>query len=365
MTRQSLGSSRLWRFDLQKKVDEAKKVVDACRTSEGFHASAEYYPDLWLRDLVFSEGPLLKLGYADSVRTHLESFVRLQRPNGQLPTVISSSLRGALNQRFQRWTADTEILFLIGSREYAQYTGDGDFLQLHAGELDRTRSFVESRMKARGLIPGMDWRDALPISMDKHLLVNQLLLVDMYDLEGKRDRSLSLRGAIRENFYSKDRGYFADSVWWDGNALRKELRFDSLGNALAILNDTAAGDLAESVVQGFRRVKTKSGYRNLFPPYKIDRVDSLTHLTFLRNGAIFRNRRNHNQNSGIWPFIEARIIRALLKLGRNSEADRASRMVLSRSGCNEWYSPTTGAPKGSGRQLWTAAAILEVASLLE
>jgi glycogen debranching enzyme len=211
----------------------------------------------------------------------------------------------------------------------------------------------------------MDWRDALPINMNKYLLANQLLLVDMYDLAGRHDRSLSLRGAIQESFYSKERGYFADFVWWDGNTLRNEVRFDSLGNSLAILNDTAAGDLAESVVRALGTVQTEFGYRNLFPPYQIDRAGSLTNLTtlraFLRNGAVFRNRRHHYQNSSIWPFIEAKIIRALLKLGMNAEAEKATRMVLSRSGCNEWYSPITGAPKGSGRQLWTAAAILEVA----
>jgi hypothetical protein len=350
------------------KVEEAKKVVEECRTSEGFRASAQFYPELWVRDLVFAEDCLLELGYSDTIRRHLESFLRLQRSNGQIPTALSSNRKRIFNQRFQSWTADSEILFIIGARKYAHYTGDAEFLRLHAEQLDRCLSFVESHVNAHGLVPGMDWRDALLNYAGRFLLANQLLLVDMYDLLDRRDSSLSLRQKIHQTFYSSDHGFYADFVWWDGDVLRKETRFDSLGNSLALLNDTALGDSAESVARAFEGGMTKFGYRNLFPPYRIQRAKSFATLknlnAFLRNGAVFRNRPNYYQNSGIWPFVEGKIVHALLKLEMSREAIEATRMILSRSGCNEWYSPLTGTPKGSGHQLWTAAAIIEVSRVL-
>lgn len=85
---------------------------------------------------------------------------------------------------------------------------------------------------------------------------------------------------------------------------------------------------------------------------------------FLRTGAILRNQPNSCQNSAIWPFIESRIAHAFYTLGLTDDAARTFETMMNRKGCNEWYSPQTGEPKGGDGQLWSAASILDAKSAL-
>ena len=52
------------------------------------------------------------------------------------------------------------------------------------------------------------------------------------------------------------------------------------------------------------------------------------------------------------------MIDALKKLQLKNEAESAVNIMIKRKDFNEFYDPTTGAPEGSGGQLWTAAAAL-------
>lgn len=343
-------------------MDEAKAVIDGCRTDKGFKASTQLYPELWVRDLFYSEEALLKLGYGETVKKHLEAFYRRQRKNGNLPTVITSLWRRALNQTFHFWTCDTEILFITGVLDYADYSGDRGFIESHREQIERCVSYVEGRVNKLGLIPGTDWRDAV-IGLDgRFLLSNQVQLVNMYDKLGRKEKSDALKEAIRETFLLPDEGYFADSVSWQGGNLLRDAHFDCLGSAVGILNGTVSGDGASAVCEQFRRADSGYGYRNVSPPYQIKRSEAFSSLgamnAFVRNGAVLRNRSGSYQNSAVWPFVEARVISALRKSGQTLDAEKASVRMLRRRGLNEWYGPATGTPEGSNGQLWTAAAMI-------
>jgi len=347
------------------RAPKASEVIKLCRTDEGFRASTQLYPDLWLRDLVFSEAPLLRLGYGETVRRHFEAFLRLQRKDGQLPTVITHGWRRLANQRYHFWTSDTELLFLIGTSRYAETAEGENFLDQHRGQLERCLSFVEKRRNKSGLIAGMDWRDALISYKDKFLLSNQMLLVDAFGAIGRREEAESVKETVREFYYSDDRGHFADFVWWDGSSPKREFRLDLLGNSLAILNGTASAKLAREVARRLEDGRSPFGYRNLFPPCAASRLSAFASPAaanaFVRTGAVLRNRAGQYQNSSIWPFVEARVVAALSRLGMTGEARRASGLILGHAGFNEWYSAETGEPRGSEGQLWTAAAVLEQA----
>ena len=349
-------------MDLRARVDEARGVVATCKTEKGFRASTSLYPELWMRDLVFSEDVLLSLGYADTVRRHLEEFLRRQRDNGNLPTVITSPLRRVLNQSFHFWTSDTEVLCLIGICKYAKQSGDSGFLKEHSLEIDRCLGFIRGRLDGLGLLPGMDWRDAVPNYQGEDLLANQVLLAEAYGLMGRSADSEELKRMIAKSFLLSDRGYYADSIGKDG---MKSTRLDCLGNSLAVTHDVPGRDQTTSLTEALKVCKTERGYKNISPPHMVRRLGALASFSgvnaFLRNGAIFRNRPHNYQNSAIWPFVEARIVRALLKIGLVEEAKELARLMLNRKGFYEWYSPFTGEPRGSSGQLWTAAAVLEVA----
>ena len=342
------------------KEEKAREVIEACRTEHGFNASTQHYHQLWLRDLVFSEDALLRLGYYKDVENHLSEFIKFQRSSGQMPTVIDYSASKFIRQMYQRCPSDTEILFVIGMHKYAATEGN-KFFEENEEALKSCVTFLESKLDAHRLIPGMDWRDAMPVYIGKCLLANQMLLADMYELLGNSAASNLIKENVNKLFYLEDLGWYADAIRWDGSELKQDHNFDSFGNALAILNGTASEKVAEDILTGFDVAKTAFGYRNITPYYEFSREKALA--TWYRTcrvpfGVFLRNRPGKYQNSAIWPFIEIRMIDALRKLQAASEAKAATSMVIEHKGFNEFYDPTTGAPDGSEGQLWTATAVL-------
>jgi glycogen debranching enzyme len=315
-----------------------------------------------MRDLVFSEDVLLRLGFGSTVRRHLEAFVGLARANGQLPTSVTDGWRRLMNQRFHFWTSDTELLFLIGLRKYVLFSGDADFERVLARQLTGCRSFIASKLNRWGLLPGADWRDAVPNFRDSCLLANQALLVDAFESLELTEEARELRERVNEFFTDPEEGYLVDSVSFRGGTPERESRFDSLGASLSVINGTATGTTAAKIGDSLVKAQTPFGCLNMFPSISIDRASAFSSFSglnaFARNGAFLRNREHRYQNSAIWPFVEARVVTALTKLGKNEEARQLSAKVGTRVGFFEWYSPITGKGSGSRDQLWTAAAVL-------
>jgi hypothetical protein len=344
------------------KEKQAKEVIKACRTDRGFNASTQLYPQLWLRDLVYSEDALLRLGYQKDVENHLSEFTALQRSNGQMPTVIDYSVNRVIRQRYQRCSSDAEILFVIGMQKLVA-VGCDEFYDENLESVKLSVAFIENKLDAHRLIPGMDWRDSMPVYIGKYLLANQMLLADMYELQGNLQASNLVKENVNKLFYCGDLGWYADSIHWSGNELKLDRHFDCLGNALAILNGTASKKVSQDILRGFNVAKTPFGYRNIMPYYLFNREKALA--TWYKTcrvpfGVFLRNRIGKYQNSAIWPFVEIRVIDALKKLQTENEAEAAANIMIKRKDFNEFYDPTTGAPEGSEGQLWTAAATLSL-----
>ncbi len=343
------------------KEKQAREAIKACRTDRGFNASTQLYPQLWLRDLVYSEDALLQLGYQKDVENHLSEFIALQRSSGQMPTVIDYSVRKVIRQRYQRCPSDAEILFVIGMQKLVA-AGCDEFFDENLESVRLCLAFIENKLDAHKFIPGMDWRDAMPVYIDKYLLANQMLLVDMYELQGNLAASNLVKENVNKLFYCGDLGWYADTIHWSGNELKLNRHFDCLGNALAILNGTASEKVSEGIQKGFSVAKTPFGYRNITPYYVFNREKALA--TWYKTcrvpfGVFLRNRIGKYQNSAIWPFVEIRVIDALRKLQVENEVKAASNLLINRKGFNEFYDATTGSPEGSEGQLWTAAATLQ------
>jgi GH15 family glucan-1,4-alpha-glucosidase len=347
--------------EVLEKEKQALEVIRACRTDQGFNASTQLYHQLWLRDLVYSEDSLLRLGFQRDVENHFSEFIALQRNTGQMPTVIDYGVSKVIRQRYQRCPSDAEILFVIGMNKLVA-VGCDEFFDENLESVKLCVAFIENKLDSHRFIPGMDWRDAMPVYIDKYLLANQMLLADMYELQGNLQVSNLVKENVNKLFYCGDLGWYADSIHWSGNELKMDRHFDSLGNALAILNGTASKEASEDILRGFNVAKTPFGYRNIMPYYLINREKALAtwYKTCRVPFAVFlRNRTGKYQNSAIWPFVEIRVIEALRKLQARNEADAATNIMIKRQGFNELYDPTTGAPEGSDGQLWTATAALE------
>ena len=346
--------------EVLEKEKKARELIKECRTDRGFNASTQLYRQLWLRDLVYSEDALLRLGYQKDVENHLSELVTLQRSSGQMPTVIDYSVSKVIRQRYQRCSTDAEILFVIGMQKLVA-VGCDEFFDENLESVKLCLAFIEDKLDAHRLIPGMDWRDAMPVYIGKYLLANQMLLADMYELQGNLSESNLVKENVNKLFYCGDLGWYADSIHWSGNELKLDRNFDCLGNALAILNGTASKKVSQDILRGLNVAKTPFGYRNIMPYYVFNREKALA--TWYKTcrvpfGVFLRNRIGKYQNSAIWPFVEIRVIDALKKLQAENVAEAAANIMIKRKDFNEFYDPTTGAPEGSEGQLWTAAATL-------
>ncbi|HYA77588.1 MAG TPA: hypothetical protein VEF91_02605, partial [Verrucomicrobiae bacterium] len=195
------------------KEEKAREVIEACRTEHGFNASTQHYHQLWLRDLVFSEDALLRRGYYKDVENHLSEFIKLQLSSGQMPTVIDYSVSKLIRQRYQRCVSDTEVLFVIGMRKYGAIAGN-KFFEENNEAVTSCLAFLEGKLNAHRLIPGMDWRDAMPVYIGKCLLANQMLLADMYELLGNSAASNLIKENVNKLFYLEDLGWYADAIHW-------------------------------------------------------------------------------------------------------------------------------------------------------
>ncbi len=354
------------RLSESQKSAEARKVIEQCRRDGGFYASTHnYHAQFWNRDLIYSQDVLLELGYAREVKAQLCEFMKHQAKDGRIPTSIHVSSSKGSRPVFHGWTADTEILFVIGVLKYDRFTSDS-LHQQSAAQISRCVDFIERRLGGNGLIPGMDWRDAMPNYMGKFLLSNQMLLVDMYELLGRPDRAQQIREKVNELFYSTELGFYADSISYKRGKAVRDLHFDSLGNSMVLLNHTAGEGEAKGVLSALENARTQFGYPNITPAYRLNKardiflsIDGIK--AFVRNGAFRRNQPNTYQNSAIWPFVESWVIGALRSQGAGERADLAASLVLARRGINEVYSPINGEPLESEGQLWTAASILSVA----
>ena len=79
-----------------------------------------------------------------------------------MPTVIDFSVSKLIRQRYQRCPSDTEILFVIGMYKYAAFAGNR-FLEENKEAVKSCVTFLESKLDEHRLIPGMDWRDTMPV----------------------------------------------------------------------------------------------------------------------------------------------------------------------------------------------------------
>jgi len=347
-------------------LEDAIRVIDGCRSKRGLFASTGYYRDLWLRDVVFSLESLIEAGEGEVVRRHLETFLRAQREDGRVPAVVASGFGGLVNEKYQPWTSDSEVLLVLGVSRYAKLTADTAFARINSGRIRRALEFTGRRLHM-SFVVGSDWRDAVVGLDEEALLSNQMLLVDAYKALDMEDEASDLSDSVVERF-SEGGGLLVDSVSSNDGRLSRVKRFDCLGSALAVLNGTAGVSTYRRTAEGFQKAATRFGWRNLYPPYPPRSLRALSSLekarSYLRNGAFLRNRPESYQNSAVWPFVEIMIGRAFAAMGMKEEATVVYRKVYERKGFNEWYDPRNGKPRGSEGQLWTAAAVLEAGRAL-
>ena len=339
------------------------------------------YPEPYTRDLM-----ICILGVAVSknetllttMRKTLETLSKNQSLRGNIPSLV--------HDPDNRGASDTTPLFLLAVGIFRKLTAESDFLQ---EAVQKALTWMEYQSPSDDYLvaqqPTSDWRDEQWV-LGYGLFVNTLTYSYLKVLEHTQ-RALELQNAmehftittatipahLHEGMLLKQKPYYA---LWSYKIYNSE-RFDLLGNSLAILSGLASENRAVHIVNWIENecaimIQNKDLVLklppNFFPfilPEDIDWIPRYEQY----------NLPGDYHNGGIWPFISALHIAALVKAGRPEVAReklflltdliKKSRNKHLEYGFNEWYKAQDGEPMGQDWQSWSASLYLYAAECVK
>jgi hypothetical protein len=337
------------------------------------------YPEPYTRDLMIAGPGILASGDQELIAGLGKVLVALaqnQSPHGHIPSLAHDPL--------DRGASDTTPLFLITLALYRQVTGERDFL---AGAAEQALNWMVYQSPDDTLLvaqqPTSDWRDEQWV-LGFGLYVNTLVYAYLR-LYGRHDEADGVRDLIHnadvrgqdkrrhEGLSMPHQPYFA---LWSYKVLNNQ-RFDLLGNSLAILTGIASRSRARDMIAWIEATCTDLQMRGdlqlnlppcLFPFIQHGDPDWQPRLDMY-------NRPGEYHNGGVWPFIAAFYVTALVAAGHQQlaaqklaalvEILRPARIAEVSFGFNEWLRAQDGTPRGQDWQTWSAAMYLYAATAVE
>ncbi|UCD51220.1 MAG: hypothetical protein JSW27_01040 [Phycisphaerales bacterium] len=339
------------------------------------------YPEPYTRDLMISTFGVLVSGNDRIIkawRRVLEVLARQQTPLGHIPSLV--------HDPEDRGASDTTPLFLLAVALFRVATNEPSFLE---EAVERALTWMQYQSPADRILvahlPTSDWRDEQWV-VGYGLYVNTILYTALR-LLGINERADTLRDMmehftvkgerqqrhVHEGLVLRHKPYFA---MWSYKVYRSE-RFDLLGNSLAILSGVASQTRARHLVswieaecEGLRKNEDLivTLPPNLFPYIRPEDPDWVPRYERY-------NQPGEYHNGGVWPFICAFYLAALVATGRYqlarrklmalTELIRPARAADVSFGFNEWCRAQDGTPQGEDWQTWSAAMYLYAAECVE
>lgn len=339
------------------------------------------YPEPYTRDLLLSIFGIAVTGnkvLIDSIQTVLETLATNQTAHGHITSLV--------HDKENRGSSDSTPLFILGVGIFRKITGKKEFLQ---EAVIRAMTWMEYQSPSdRELVaqqPTSDWRDEQWV-MGYGLFVNTLVFsyLRLYGQNERAERMHKLMSRftitegvihrhVHEELLVKHKPYYA---LWSYKVYSSE-RFDLLGNSMAILSGIASLTRAEEIISWIEgecidmREKGKLAVDlppNFFPYIKPEDPDWLARYSIYNNPGEYHN-------GGIWPFISAFYVAALVaakkyKLAEKKLVSLTKLITLAHYekvdfGFNEWIKAQDGLPKGQDWQTWSAALYLYAAKCVE
>jgi hypothetical protein len=329
------------------------------------------YPEPYTRDLMISALAFLISGnkkLIESLRRILETAAKNQSRLGHIPSLV--------HDPDDRGSSDCTPLFLMSVGLYQKISGEKDFLEQ---AVQKAMTWMEYQSPTDGVLvaqlPTSDWRDEQWV-LGYGLFVNTIVYTYLR-LFGRHDRASRLRAEmtrftitserqhkhVHEGLVLKHKPYYA---LWSYKVHRSE-RFDLLGNSLAILTGIAPPTRAKELISWIEtecNSLKKNGDLaidlppNFFPYVKPEDPDWHPRYELYNHPGEYHN-------GGIWPFICAFYIAALVAAGKQQLARKKlinltnliqpSRVADVKFGFNEWCRAQDGTPQGEDWQSWSAA----------
>ncbi|HEY3369771.1 MAG TPA: glycoside hydrolase 100 family protein [Prolixibacteraceae bacterium] len=339
------------------------------------------YPEPYTRDLMLSIFGIAVSGNQEllkSTQTVLETLATNQSLHGHIPSLV--------HDKEDRGSSDCTPLFILGVGIFRKATGKETFLQ---EAVDRAMTWMEYQSPSDKYLiaqqPTTDWRDEQWV-LGYGLYVNTLVY-SYLRLFGNNERAERMRefmsrftitgGVIHHHVHEglvvKHKPYYA---LWSYKVYSNE-RFDLLGNSLAILSGIASLSRAEEMISWIEEECSELRRNgelvvdlppNFFPYIKPGDPDWLPRYSAY-------NKPGDYHNGGIWPFIEAFYVAALVaakkfklaeeKLVTLTKLIRLAQYEKVHFGFNEWIKAQDGKPMGQDWQSWSAALYLYAAKCVE
>jgi len=369
-------------------IEKAKKAAievllhNAHGPFQGLPRTAGWgYPEPYTRDLMLSVLGIAVSGnqqLLDAMGKTLETLAKNQTLKGHIPSLV--------HDREDRGSSDTTPLFLLATGIFRIVTGENNFLEEAVG---RSLTWMEYQSPSDrylvGQLPTSDWRDeqwALGYGLYVNTLVYSYLRVlgqheradkFRHDMQRFTITGDTIHHHVHEGLVVKLKPYYA---FWAYKVYSSE-RFDLLGNSIAILSGLAPKSRAQEMVswietecEALRAKGDLSGNLppNFFPFMRPKNPD------WIPRYAQF-NLPGDYHNGGIWPFIAAFYVAALVAVGKHQLARKklfelTDMVKLAQNkglefGFNEWHKSQDGLPRGQDWQTWSAALYLYAAKCVE
>ncbi|TEB44309.1 amylo-alpha-1,6-glucosidase [Flavobacterium circumlabens] len=339
------------------------------------------YPEPYTRDLMIS---ILGVAVSENEQlvTAMEKTLNTLSKNQSLRGNIPSLVHDPDN----RGASDTTPLFLLAVGIFRELTGKKDFLD---DAVQKALTWMEYQSPSDDFLvaqqPTSDWRDEQWV-LGYGLYVNTVTY-SYLKIMGFTERAAGLQNAmehftittptnpshLHEGMQLKHKPYYA---LWSYKIYNSE-RFDLLGNSLAVLSGLASEKRAEEIVKWIENYCDIMIHNNdlalklapnFFPFILPEDKDWIPRYEQY-------NLPGDYHNGGIWPFITALHIAALVRAGKTELAKeklflltdliKKSRNKDLEYGFNEWYKAQDGEPMGQDWQTWSASLYLYAVACVE
>ncbi len=351
--------------------------------SSGFSASGLLggYEGLWARDSTIASlgASLINTKFKNVFKRSLELLSNCQSDLGQIPNAVGD-YNTDRKSRITFNTIDSSLWYIIAHFVYSKSYKDNNLLVKYRENIDKAFLWLKYQDPNEDTLlaqqPTMDWQDAFPHKYGRVINTQALYYaaLKMFSQNKLAEHIKRIVNGNREKYlslYDEGLGYYLPWIWknHDGDREQEEW-FDTLGNLLAIITGLATPKIALSIIDYVEKNKINKPYpcKAIYPPIKPG--DKEWHSYFSK--CLAKGPYNY-LNAGIWPFIGAFYVVALIKVKDYRKAERelnnlAQANKLGKEGeweFNEWLSGKTGKAQGVSFQAWSAGTFIYASECLK
>jgi glycogen debranching enzyme len=359
---------------IEEAYNKAIIVLENCAKPLGFNASGLEggYEGLWARDSIITSlgASLIDIKFKNAFQKSLELLSKEQSILGQIPNAIGD-YNTDRKSKITFNTIDSTLWYLIGQNAYAESYKDKSLLQIYVQNIDKAFLWLKYQDPNEDMLlaqqPTMDWQDAFPHKYGRTINTHALYYaaLNMFGQEEAAEKIKKIINGDEEKYlslYDEKLEYYLPWAWknHDGEKEQEEW-FDALGNLLAIVTGLATPEISESILKHIETEKINRPYpcKAIFPPIKAG--DKEWHPYFSK--CLSKDPYQYS-NGGVWPFIGAFYVVALVKVKdyKKAEIELNNLAEANKSGkdreweFNEWLDGKSGEPKGNPFQAWSAGA---------